>query len=145
VLEFESVGTTAEDRHVARMMTRSVRDMLEREMDEMDDEVIDLTMADRILDSTDDSLDELYGADFALQGAVRVANGRVQVTAELFDVNEHYHVWSETYDSQVAELPLIQRDIAEGVAEIVREYHDESGESGCMSDSRLLRTGTETI
>jgi serine/threonine-protein kinase len=53
-----------------------------------------------------------------LEGTVRRAGGSLRVTAQLVDVADGYHVWSESYDVEVADTAdffAIQDDIAQSV------------------------------
>ena len=47
-----------------------------------------------------------------LEGSVRKAGNRLRVTAQLIDVAEGYHLWSERYDRQLEDVFEIQDEIA---------------------------------
>lgn len=51
-----------------------------------------------------------------LEGSVRTAGDRVRITAQLIDVTDDRHVWSETYDRNLTDIFAIQTDIANQIA-----------------------------
>ena len=50
-----------------------------------------------------------------LEGSVRKAGDRLRVTAQLIDVANGYHLWSERYDRQLDDVFAIQEEIAESI------------------------------
>jgi len=64
---------------------------------------------------------------YVLQGAVRQAERRLRVTAQLIRVSDETHVWAESYDRQVADLLDVQGDVARSVAEQIRGRLPSSG------------------
>jgi adenylate cyclase len=59
-----------------------------------------------------------------LEGSVRRGNGRVRIAAQLIDVANGFHVWSESYDSTEQDLLSLQSDVARKVATALRiELH----------------------
>ena len=57
-----------------------------------------------------------------LEGSVRKdeKNNRVRITAQLINVDDGYHLWSETYDRELDDIFAIQDEIARKVAEALR-------------------------
>jgi serine/threonine protein kinase/Flp pilus assembly protein TadD len=51
-----------------------------------------------------------------LEGSVRRAGNRLRVTAQLINVEDGYHLWSERYDREMKDVFAIQDEIAENVA-----------------------------
>src|SRR6266446_6136855 len=51
-----------------------------------------------------------------LEGSVRKAGNRLRVTAQLINVADGYHLWSERYDRQLEDVFEIQDEIAENIA-----------------------------
>jgi len=51
-----------------------------------------------------------------LEGSVRKDGDRVRVTAQLIDASSGYHLWSETYDGELADIFAIQEEIATSVS-----------------------------
>jgi TolB-like protein/Tfp pilus assembly protein PilF len=55
-----------------------------------------------------------------LAGSVRTSGTRLRVTAQLTDVASSFHVWSERFDRDAADVFAVQDEIAAGVVEAVR-------------------------
>jgi len=55
-----------------------------------------------------------------LEGSVRKAGKRLRITAQLVDVGDGYHLWSERYDRQLEDIFKIQDDIALAVVEALK-------------------------
>ncbi len=62
------------------------------------------------------SIGARLGVGHILEGSVRKAGDRLRITAQLVDVSNGFHVWSNTYDRNSADIFQIQDDIAEAVA-----------------------------
>ena len=50
-----------------------------------------------------------------LEGSVRKAGNQLRITAQLVNVEDGYHLWSETYDRELDNVFAIQDEIAESV------------------------------
>jgi len=55
-----------------------------------------------------------------LEGSVRKAGNRLRITAQLINVEDGYHLWSETYDRELDDIFAIQDEIARKVAAALR-------------------------
>jgi len=55
-----------------------------------------------------------------LEGSVRKAGDKLRVTAQLVDVADGYHLWSERYDRQLEDVFQIQDEIAENIVQALR-------------------------
>jgi adenylate cyclase len=55
-----------------------------------------------------------------LEGSVRKAGNRLRVTAQLINVADGYHLWSERYDRQLEDVFQIQDEIAENIVRALR-------------------------
>jgi TolB-like protein/Flp pilus assembly protein TadD len=51
-----------------------------------------------------------------LEGSVRKAGGQLRVTAQLINVADGFHIWSESFDRELKDVFGIQKEIAENVA-----------------------------
>jgi RND family efflux transporter MFP subunit len=51
-----------------------------------------------------------------LEGSVRRAGSRIRVTAQLINARDGYHLWSERYDRELADVFAIQDEIAHAIA-----------------------------
>lgn len=57
------------------------------------------------------------GVQYVLEGSVRRSGPHVRITAQLIEVRRQTQLWSETYDHEVGDVLLTQRDVAMRVAE----------------------------
>jgi serine/threonine protein kinase/tetratricopeptide (TPR) repeat protein len=57
------------------------------------------------------------GVRNVLEGSVRKAGKRVRITAQLVDVTDGYHLWSERYDREIEDVFAVQDEIASAIAE----------------------------
>jgi serine/threonine protein kinase/tetratricopeptide (TPR) repeat protein len=55
-----------------------------------------------------------------LEGSVRRAGARLRITAQLIDVSDGYHLWSETYDRELHDVFAIQDEIARAIVDTLR-------------------------
>jgi TolB-like protein/Tfp pilus assembly protein PilF len=56
-----------------------------------------------------------------LEGSVRSQGDRVRVTAQLIQVSDGYHLWSETYDGNLSDIFAVQDDIAQQILTALKE------------------------
>lgn len=56
-----------------------------------------------------------------LEGSVRSQGDRVRVTAQLIQVSDGYHLWSETYDGNLSDIFAVQDDIAQQILVALKE------------------------
>jgi len=52
-----------------------------------------------------------------VEGSVRRVGDRVRITAQLIDVADGYHLWSESFDRELGDILMVQREIAESIGE----------------------------
>ncbi len=60
---------------------------------------------------------EKLGVATVLEGSVRRAGNRLRITAQLISTADGYHLWSERYDREVADIFAVQDEIAAAIAE----------------------------
>jgi len=65
---------------------------------------------------------EKLNVGFLLEGSVRRAGGRLRVTAQLINISDGYHLWSERYDREMDDIFAIQDEIT---AAIVKQLQVE--------------------
>lgn len=58
--------------------------------------------------------------DTVLEGSVRKAGTRLRVTAQLINVSDGYHLWSERYDRDLDDVFAVQDEIARAIASTLR-------------------------
>jgi TolB-like protein/cytochrome c-type biogenesis protein CcmH/NrfG len=63
-----------------------------------------------------DVIGERLNVNTILEGSVRKAGGQLRVTAQLINVDDGYHLWSEGFDRGLEDVFGIQKEIAESVA-----------------------------
>ena len=73
-----------------------------------------------------DEIGQRLGVASVLEGSVRKAGDSLRITAQLVNVRDGYHVWSETYNRKLADVFAVQQDIAQ---EIVAALKIEFGAS----------------
>jgi serine/threonine-protein kinase len=55
--------------------------------------------------------------DTLLEGSVRKAGDRLRITAQLVNVSDGYHLWSERYDRRLDDVFAVQDEIARAIVE----------------------------
>ena len=60
------------------------------------------------------------GVAHVLEGSVRKAGDRLRVTAQLIDVANGYHLWSETYDRDLEDIFVVQEEISRAIVGALR-------------------------
>ena len=61
------------------------------------------------------------GVSIILEGSIRLSGNLMRVTAQLIDVEEDFHFWSETFDRSIEDIFAIQDEISLFIAERLRE------------------------
>jgi len=57
-----------------------------------------------------------------LEGSVRLAGSQVRITAQLVDVDDDFHFWSDTWDRQLENIFEIQDEVSLMIADRLREH-----------------------
>jgi TolB-like protein/Flp pilus assembly protein TadD len=65
---------------------------------------------------------EKLDVDTVLEGSIRKAGDQIRVTAQLINVEDGYHVWSETYDRQYEDIFQIQDEITAAIMTSLRVH-----------------------
>jgi TolB-like protein/tetratricopeptide (TPR) repeat protein len=69
--------------------------------------------------------------DHVLEGSVRKAGNQVRITAQLIEARSDTHLWSQTWDRELANVFAIQDEIAQGVvASLKSELLGKTGSAG---------------
>ena len=74
-----------------------------------------------------------------LEGSVRRAGERLRVTAQLIRASDGFHVWSENYDRDAADVIEVQEDLAVNIARAMKTTMDPEA----LKD--MLRVGTRSV
>ena len=59
-----------------------------------------------------------------LEGSIRKAGDRIRLTAQLINVADGYHIWSQTYDRKLDDVFVIQDDVASAIATALVDSFD---------------------
>ena len=58
--------------------------------------------------------------DAVLEGSVRKAGDKLRITAQLINVADGFHLWSETYDRDMKDILAVQSDVAQRVVQALQ-------------------------
>jgi len=58
---------------------------------------------------------EKLGVQTLLEGSVRKAGNRVRITAQLINIADGYHLWSDSYDRELDDIFAVQDEIARAI------------------------------
>ena len=86
------------------------------------------TSAFHFKNSTDDvrTIGGKLNVQAVVEGSVRKAGDELRITAQLINVSDGYHLWSETYDRKLADVFAIQDEISSAIATALRVRLTES-------------------
>ncbi len=68
-----------------------------------------------------------------LEGSVRKAGQRVRITAQLINVDDGYHLWSEVYDRELTDIFAIQDEISVAIVDALKVH---------LTDAEVARNTT---
>ncbi len=74
-----------------------------------------------------------------LEGSVRQAGNRIRLTAQLIDVSNDSHLWTETYDRELDDIFEVQDDVARQVIDAL------SAKLGSRQREKVIDVGTTRI
>ncbi len=78
---------------------------------------------------------EQLKVDTVLEGSVRKSGQRLRITAQLINVEDGYHLWSETYDRDLTDIFAIQDEIS---AAIVNALKVHLGQAEAANSSKAV-------
>ncbi len=64
-----------------------------------------------------DEIGKELGVDYILEGSVRRVGNRSRITTQLIHVGDQTHLWSQSYDRELADIFQVQREVAQRVAD----------------------------
>ncbi|NCO19412.1 MAG: hypothetical protein GW900_05080 [Gammaproteobacteria bacterium] len=79
------------------------------------------------------------GVAHVLEGSVRMGGDRVRVTAQLIRAGDGFHVWSDTFDRDLADMIGIQEDLARRIAEAMKTTMDPE------ALAKMAEVGTRSV
>jgi TolB-like protein len=68
------------------------------------------------------AIGDALGVSTVLEGSVRRSGVRLRITAQLINVEDGFHIWSETYDREMADVFDIQDDVAAAILAALNVY-----------------------
>ena len=60
------------------------------------------------------------GVETVLEGSVRQADNRVRITAQLIDAETGFHLWSQTYDTELSDIFSVQDEISTAIVQALK-------------------------
>jgi TolB-like protein/class 3 adenylate cyclase/Tfp pilus assembly protein PilF len=66
------------------------------------------------------TMGQMLGVETVLEGSVRKAGNRLRITAQLINVADGFHVWSERYDREMADVFAVQDEITQAIVEALK-------------------------
>ena len=136
VLPFANMSAEKEDEYFSDGLTEEIINALTKIAGLR---VIARTSAFAFRDKEQD-LREIGGrlaVDTILEGSVRRAGNRIRVTAQLINVSDGCHLWSERYERQIMDVFAIQDEISQAIADRLRV--------GMGHERRTARRPTEDL
>jgi len=79
------------------------------------------------------------GVAHILEGSVRNSGDRIRVTAQLIRASDGFHLWSENYDRDVADMIEIQEDLALNIANALETTMDPTALAA------MINAGTRSV
>jgi len=85
------------------------------------------------------TIGEQLNVNAVLEGSVQTAGDRVRITAQLIEVEDGFHLWSQTYDGRLEDVFAVQDEVARSVVSALKLTL--AGDSGQV----LVESGTENL
>jgi len=118
VLPFENLSTDPENAYIAAGIHHSTLNQLAK--------IHNLIVIGRssVMQYEEDAppipeIAEALNVETIMQGSIRYASGRVQITVQLFDGRTDSQLWSEEFNRDLVDLSAVQAEIAERVAMVM--------------------------
>ncbi len=80
---------------------------------------------------------QTLGVKTVLEGSVRKSGDRVRITAQLVDVSDGAHIWSETYDRTMTDIFAIQDDVAAAIIDALQIHVGANPTRGRPTESPI--------
>jgi serine/threonine protein kinase/Tfp pilus assembly protein PilF len=85
------------------------------------------------------TLGEILKVTTILEGSIRKSGNRLRIMAQLIDVSDGYHLWSERYDRELKDVFEVQDEIARTIANRLKVT------LGAERQKPLVRVGTKNL
>ena len=93
------------------------------------------------------SIGDSLGVSAVLEGSVRKSGNRLRITAQLIDVSDASHMWSDSYDRELSDIFALQDDVAGKVIDALRvELKSDASDvpRTRLLEVRLMDVGTRS-
>ncbi|HET6564631.1 MAG TPA: tetratricopeptide repeat protein [Xanthomonadales bacterium] len=89
---------------------------------------------------------QLLNVSTVLEGSIRTAGNRIRLTAQLINVEDGFHIWSQSFDREIDDLFAIQDEIASDIAAALVDSFSgltqpSAGVTDSLAASNAYRTG----
>ena len=81
------------------------------------------------------NIGKALGVTTVLEGSVRKSGDRVRVTAQLIDVSDGSHLWSDTYDRTLTDIFAVQDDVAASIIDALQIHISTTPTRGRPTES----------
>jgi TolB-like protein/DNA-binding winged helix-turn-helix (wHTH) protein len=78
---------------------------------------------------------QTLGVKTVLEGSVRKSGDRLRITAQLIDVSDGTHIWSETYDRTMTDIFEVQDEVATAIIDTLQIHVGAAPSRGRPTDS----------
>ena len=79
------------------------------------------------------AIGDALSVSHVLEGSVRRSGERLRITAQLIKVDDGFHLWSETYDREMADIFDIQDEVSLAITEALKLHLSAPGERSTES------------
>ena len=145
VLPFTDMSADKSQGHVADGISEEILNLL-AQVDGL--RVAARTSSFAFRDSLDDirKIGRLLNVRTVLEGSVRTSGGRIRLTAQLINVEDGYHIWSNFYDRELTDVFEIQDEVANNIAAALVESFDglearPASRTDSLAAAQAYRTG----
>ena len=123
VLPFVNMGADKNDEYIGDGMTEELLNVLAKVKGLR---VPGRTSSFSYKGKTDEGIFRKVGEELhvnaVLEGSVRKAGDKLRITAQLINVADGYHLWSETYDADMKDILAVQSDVAQRVVRALQVH-----------------------
>lgn len=84
------------------------------------------------------------GADLVIEGSVRKSGEHLRITAQAIQTESGHHLWSETFRRELKDVFVIQEEIAQSVADLLR-LNMPAAKAAARSSARNLEAYTRHL
>lgn len=114
VLPFEDYSENADQDHFSRGIAEEILNLLAKTQGlRVAARTSSFAFAGRDVDIRE--IGNKLNVDTVLEGSIRKSGNKIRITAQLIKIEDGYHLWSETYDRDYADIFAIQDEISASI------------------------------